>query len=69
MARGCISEIGERQTSVGVLVIGAGVSGMQAALLLAEDGHRVYVLDSAPGIRGLMHLLTGRSPPTPVLCA
>jgi len=40
-----------------VLVIGAGISGMQSALLLAEAGQYVYLLDSAPGIGGSMHLL------------
>jgi len=40
-----------------VLVVGAGVAGMEAALLLAEVGHKVYLLDSAPGIGGSMHLL------------
>jgi len=40
-----------------VLVVGAGIAGMEAALLLAEVGHRVYLLDSAPGIGGSMHLL------------
>ncbi|MDY7080603.1 MAG: FAD-dependent oxidoreductase [Chloroflexota bacterium] len=39
------------------LVVGAGISGMQSALLLAEAGHKVYLLDSAPGIGGSMHLL------------
>lgn len=39
------------------LVIGAGISGMQSALLLAESGYKVYLLDSAPGIGGSMHLL------------
>jgi heterodisulfide reductase subunit A len=40
-----------------VLVVGAGIGGMQSALLLAEAGSRVYLLDSAPGIGGSMHLL------------
>ncbi|MGD2164303.1 MAG: 4Fe-4S binding protein, partial [Anaerolineae bacterium] len=40
-----------------VLVIGAGIGGMQSALLLAEAGRKVYLLDSAPGIGGSMHLL------------
>ncbi|MGD2143117.1 MAG: FAD-dependent oxidoreductase [Anaerolineae bacterium] len=40
-----------------VLVIGAGISGMQSALLLADAGHKVWLLDEAPGIGGSMHLL------------
>lgn len=40
-----------------VLVIGAGIGGMQSALLLADAGQKVYLLDSAPGIGGSMHLL------------
>ena len=46
-----------RGTSDAVLVIGAGIGGMQSALLLAEAGQRVYLLDTAPGIGGSMHLL------------
>ncbi|MFQ6099636.1 MAG: FAD-dependent oxidoreductase [Anaerolineae bacterium] len=45
------------QRSDAVLMIGAGIGGMQSALLLAEAGHKVYLLDSAPGIGGSMHLL------------
>ncbi len=45
------------QQSSAVLVVGAGIGGMQSALLLAEAGHKVYLLDSAPGIGGSMHLL------------
>jgi len=45
------------QRSKAILVVGAGISGMQSALLLAEAGHKVYLLDSAPGIGGSMHLL------------
>ena len=40
-----------------VLVIGAGIAGMETALLLAEAGHRVCLLDEAPWIGGSMHLL------------
>ena len=45
------------QRNDAVLVVGAGVGGMQSALLLAEAGHHVFLLDSAPGIGGSMHLL------------
>ncbi|MBN1178367.1 MAG: CoB--CoM heterodisulfide reductase iron-sulfur subunit A family protein [Anaerolineae bacterium] len=38
-------------------VVGAGIGGMQSALLLAETGHKVYLLDTSPGIGGSFHLL------------
>jgi heterodisulfide reductase subunit A len=47
----------ESQQGEAVLIVGAGIGGMQSALLLAEAGHKVYLLDSAPGIGGSMHLL------------
>jgi heterodisulfide reductase subunit A len=40
-----------------VLVIGGGIAGMQAALLLAEMGLKVHLLDKAPAIGGFMPLL------------
>jgi heterodisulfide reductase subunit A len=40
-----------------VLVVGAGIGGMQAALLTAEAGFKTYLLDKAPAIGGLMPLL------------
>ena len=40
-----------------VLIVGAGISGMGSAQLLAHMGYQVYLLDSAPGIGGSMHLL------------
>lgn len=43
--------------STAILVVGAGLSGMQSALLLAQRGHAVYLLDEAPGIGGSLHLL------------
>jgi len=41
------------QDKVGaVLVVGAGVGGLRAALDLAESGFRAYLVDSSPGIGG-----------------
>ncbi len=37
-----------------VMVLGAGVSGIQAALDLATNGFRVYLVDEAPAIGGKM---------------
>src|SRR5512136_2210074 len=37
-----------------VLVVGAGIGGMQASLDLAEAGFKVYLLDHAPAIGGRM---------------
>ncbi len=47
----------ESRSGEAVLVIGAGISGMQSALLLAEAGYKVHLLDNAPAIGGSMHLL------------
>lgn len=40
-----------------VLVVGAGVTGMQAALLMARDGRTVHLIDRAPCIGGKVPLL------------
>ncbi|HDR14526.1 MAG TPA: FAD-dependent oxidoreductase [Desulfobacteraceae bacterium] len=37
-----------------VIVVGAGISGMQSALDLAGAGFYVYLLDSSPSIGGMM---------------
>jgi heterodisulfide reductase subunit A len=37
-----------------VLVIGGGISGIQAALDLANSGFKVYLVDRAPSIGGHM---------------
>ena len=39
------------------LIIGAGIGGMQAALMLGEMGAKAYLLDNAPAIGGAMPLL------------
>ena len=42
-------------SSVGaVLVLGGGISGIQAALDLASTGFKVYLVDKAPMIGGKM---------------
>ncbi len=40
-----------------VLVVGAGIAGMQSALLLAEMGRKVFLLEQAPAIGGYFPLL------------
>jgi heterodisulfide reductase subunit A2 len=45
-----------------VLVVGGGVAGMQASLVLAERGHRVLLVESRPSIGGLFPLLDNQFP-------
>ncbi|MFC2082629.1 FAD-dependent oxidoreductase [Candidatus Bipolaricaulota bacterium] len=40
-----------------VLVVGAGIAGLQSSLLLAEKGHHVWLLERAPAIGGFFPLL------------
>ena len=37
-----------------VMVVGAGIAGMQSALDLAESGYHVYLIEKSPAIGGLM---------------
>lgn len=37
-----------------VMVVGAGIAGMQAALDLANTGYYVHLVDQSPTIGGLM---------------
>jgi heterodisulfide reductase subunit A len=37
-----------------VMVVGGGISGIQAALDLAETGFRVYLVEKSPAIGGHM---------------
>ncbi len=40
-----------------VLIVGAGISGMQSALDLAESGFKVYLVEKSPAIGGHMPML------------
>jgi heterodisulfide reductase subunit A2 len=40
-----------------VMVVGAGISGMQASLDLADSGYFVYLVDQSPTVGGLMSQL------------
>jgi len=47
-----------RMKNIGdVLIVGGGISGIQAALDLASSGFKVFLLDSAPTIGGHMAML------------
>lgn len=37
-----------------VMVVGAGIAGMQASLDLANAGYYVYLVDKSPTVGGLM---------------
>ena len=37
-----------------VIIVGAGITGMQASLDLASSGYYVHLVDSSPTIGGLM---------------
>ena len=37
-----------------VLVVGGGIAGMQSSLDLANSGFKVYLVDTAPAIGGVM---------------
>ena len=37
-----------------VLVVGAGIAGMQSALDLADSGFYVHLIESSPAIGGVM---------------
>ncbi|MBM7856103.1 heterodisulfide reductase subunit A-like polyferredoxin, partial [Desulfohalotomaculum tongense] len=40
-----------------VLVVGAGIAGIQASLDLAESGYYVHLVESSPAIGGVMPAL------------
>ena len=43
-----------KNLSGSVLVVGAGIAGMQAALDLANSGYYVHLLEKSSGIGGIM---------------
>jgi heterodisulfide reductase subunit A len=45
------------KTSGSVLVVGAGIAGMQAALDLANSEYKVYLVEKSPTIGGMMSRL------------
>jgi len=44
----------EKQEIGSVMVVGAGIAGMQAALDLATAGYYVHLVDRSPSIGGIM---------------
>ncbi len=48
----------KKKSSVGsVLVVGGGITGMQAALDLADSGYYVYLVERSSSIGGIMSRL------------
>jgi len=45
------------KTSGSVMVVGAGIAGMQAALDLASSEYKVYLVEKSPTIGGMMSRL------------
>ncbi len=51
-----------RTASNTALVVGGGLAGMQASLVLAERGHRVVLVENRPAIGGFFPLLDNQFP-------
>jgi heterodisulfide reductase subunit A-like polyferredoxin len=47
----------ERSSVGSVMVVGGGISGMQAALDLADSGYYVYLVERSSSIGGVMSKL------------
>ena len=45
---------GKTEKSGSVMIVGAGIAGMQAALDLADSGYYVHLVEKSPTIGGLM---------------
>ena len=45
------------EKSGSVMVLGAGIAGMQASLDLANSDYKVYLVDKSPTIGGMMSRL------------
>jgi len=52
---GMVMANSDRNEKIGsVMVVGAGIAGMQAALDLANTGYYVHLVDRSPTVGGLM---------------
>lgn len=49
-----MNSVNDKNVTGAVLVVGAGIGGMQASLDLAESGLKVYLLERSPAIGGTM---------------
>jgi len=49
--------MGRNNTVGSVMVVGAGIAGMQSALDLAESGYYVYLVEETAALGGLMSRL------------
>jgi heterodisulfide reductase subunit A-like polyferredoxin len=49
--------IGAKNKSGSVMVVGAGIAGMQASLDLAESGYYVHLVEKSAAIGGVMSQL------------
>jgi len=56
-ARGKASSETKAGVTGAVLVVGAGIGGIQASLDLAESGFKVYLAEASPGVGGVMSQL------------
>jgi len=52
-----MNDVQSKKTSGSVMIVGAGITGMQAALDLANSGFYVYLVEKTPYIGGLMSQL------------
>ena len=51
------TDVQKKRLSGSVMVVGAGIAGMQSALDLAEYGYYVYLVEKSSAIGGLMSQL------------
>jgi len=47
----------DKNVTGAVMVVGGGISGMQASLDLADSGYYVYLVEKSPAIGGVMSQL------------
>jgi len=52
-----MNDINKDNTVGSVMVVGAGIAGMQSALDLAESGYFVYLVEETAALGGLMSQL------------